>query len=194
MKRLAVPLVVLATFVCATTVYAHIVPVGCVPRAGVNLSAPPPQVLCLFSGVVDLTKSNLEVLDAQGNRVDRGDAKPFQEDPTSLLVTLDTAAMEPGIYTIVWTTADFVDHAVISGTIEFGVNAVVPPTPTAILPGAVMTPQPIQTPANAGNSTTDLISRFLIGAGLVLLAAMGILFWRMRRGNAVSEDADDASG
>jgi copper transport protein len=183
-------IVILAALLFATAVYAHVVPVGCVPRAGVNLSAPPPQVLCLFSDTLDLTKSNLEVLDAQGNRVDRGDAKPFQDDPTSLLVTLDTAAMEAGVYTIVWTTADFIDRDVISGTIEFGVNTIVPPTPTAVLPGAVITPQPTQP---ATNATADLISRFLIGLGVALLAAMGFLFWRMRRRDVVREDLEDAS-
>lgn len=187
MKRLAVPLALLATFVLVTAVYAHVVPVGCVPRAGVNLSAPPPQVICLFSGILDLSKSDLQVVDAQGNRVDNDDATPFQDDPTSLIVSLDTAAMEPGIYKIVWTTADFVDRDVISGTIEFGINTIVPPTPTAVLPGFVMTPQPVQTSPDTSSATTDLVSRFLIGVGIVLLAAMGFLFWRSQRAVSASD-------
>lgn len=191
MRRLAIPIAVVATLFLATVVYAHVVPVGCVPRPGVNLRTPPPQVLCLFSGEADLTKSSLQVLDAQGNRVDRGDAKPFQDDPASLVVSLDTAAMEPGIYTIVWTTADFVDRDVISGTLEFGLNTAVPPTPTAVLPGFVMTPQPIQTRAADTGTTTDLISRFLIGIGVALLAAMGFLYWRMQRGRPAPESSND---
>lgn len=190
MKRFILPLVILVTLILATTAYAHVVPVGCVPRAGVNLSAPPQQVLCLFSDTLDLTKSNLQVFDAKGDPVNRSDAKPFQDDPTSLMVALDTAAMEPGIYTIVWTTADFIDRDIISGTIEFGVNTVVPPTPTAVLPGVVMTPQSVQPSAN---TTTDLVSRFLIGVGVVLLAAMGFLFWRLQRAQAGSQDSEDAS-
>lgn len=191
MKRFAIPLAILTALALATVVYAHVVPVGCIPRPGMNLQTPPSQVLCLFSGEADLTKSSLQVLDAQGNRVDRGDAKPFQGDPASLVVSLDTAAMKPGIYTILWTTADFIDRDVISGTLEFGLDTVVPPTPTAVLPGFVMTPQPIQTSTNGSNTTTDLISRFLIGVGVALLGAMGFLFWRMQRGQAVSKSSDD---
>jgi methionine-rich copper-binding protein CopC len=190
MKRFIAPVVAVAFFFSVATVLAHTVPVGCVPRPGVNLDAPPPQVLCLFSGILDLNGSDLQVFDAQGNRVDEGDAKPFQEDPTSLIVTLDTAKMPAGIYTVRWITNDFLDSDIISGTVEFGVNSVVPPTPTAVLPVFILTPQPGPSDTSSANAAGELVSRFLIAAGIALLAIMGFLFWRLRRSDSSSVEED----
>ncbi len=191
MKRFIAPLVLLLLLLPTATALAHIVPVGCVPRPGVTLDAPPPQVICLFSGILDLNGSDLQVFNAQGDRVDNGDAKPFQDDPTSLIVSLDSAKMGDGIYTVRWITDDFLDTDIISGTVEFGVNTIVPPTPTAVLPGWVMTPQPISSNPNTANPTGELVSRFLIGAGVALLGIMGFMFWRLRRAdaNATPDDA-----
>lgn len=175
------------TLFVAPVVFAHIVPVGCVPRAGINLAEPPEVVLCLFTAPLVLEKSKLEVYDAQGNRVDKGDAKPFQGDAVSLLASLDRAKMKAGIYTIRWTTFDATDNSTVSGTIEFGVNTVVPPTPTAVLPGFVMTPQPVASSPTA-QAPTELVSRFLIAAGVVLLGAVGFLYWRMRRESVIDKE------
>jgi methionine-rich copper-binding protein CopC len=190
MKRFIAPVVLVVFLLSAASALAHIVPVGCVPRPGVTLEQAPPQVLCLFSGVLDLNGSDLQVFDAQGNRVDEGNAVPFQGDPTSLIVTLDPAKMGDGIYTVRWITNDFIDTDIISGTVEFGINTVVPPTPTAVLPGVLMTPQAVPSETNTGNAAGELISRFLIAAGVALLAIMGFLFWRLRRSDTTSVEED----
>lgn len=170
---------------------AHAIPVGCVPRAGITLDAPPPTVLCIFSTPLVIEKSSLEVVDAQGKRVDKGDVKTYQGDVVSMVVSLDTAKMSAGIYTIRWTANDPLDDSTTNGTLEFGINTVVPPTPTPKLPGFVMTPQPLQTASTANGVTpTELISRFLIAAGVILLGAMGFLFWRVRRAPIMDDEAD----
>ncbi len=172
-------------------VRAHAIPVGCVPRAGITLDAPPPTVLCIFSTPLVIEKSNLEVVDAQGKRVDKGDVKTYQGDVVSLVVSLDIPKMQSGIYTILWTANDPLDDSTTNGTLEFGVNTIVPPTPTPALPGFVMTPQPIQTASNPSTFTpTELVSRFLIAIGVVLLIVMGFLFWRVRRAATDSTETD----
>ncbi|MCI0478815.1 MAG: hypothetical protein L0Y55_21435, partial [Anaerolineales bacterium] len=65
--------------------------------------------------------------------------------------------------------------------VQFGVNTVVPPTPTVILPGQVIVTPSAQNTAAASNGATELISRFFIGLGIVVLAVMGVLYWRMRQ-------------
>lgn len=188
MKRFA-PLLALGLALFALQIAsAHVGAIGCVPRAGLNLPEPPKVVLCLFSAPLVLEKSSLRVYDAQGNRVDQGDAKPFQGDAISLMVSLDRTKMKPGIYTIRWTTFDATDNATVNGVLEFGINTIVPPTPTPVLPGLVMTSQPAAS-ANNSAASTELISRFFIGAGVALLGAVCILYWRMRRADSSALDA-----
>src|SRR4029434_9424648 len=97
-------------------------------------------------------------------------------DNQSLAVSLDTTKMPPGIYTIRYLVTNTIDFAETSGEVQFGVKTVVLPTPTAVLPGVAMTPVPVQ----GGSAPTDLVSRFLIGVGIILLIAIGILWLRVR--------------
>jgi hypothetical protein len=99
---------------------------------------------------------------------------------------LDTTNMPPGIYTVAWEVEDTIDRGLTSGTFQFGVNTVVPPTPTPVLPGEVMTPVPVQP---NGNPTADLISRFMLGVGIAVLLAVGVLFWRMRSARSGDPEA-----
>ncbi len=196
MKRCALAFGILLFFgmvqhAFVNVVSAHAIPVGCVPRAGITLDAPPPTVLCIFSTPLVIEKSNLEVVDAQGKRVDKGDVKTYQGDVVSMVVSLDTAKMNAGIYTIRWTANDPLDDSTTNGTLEFGVNTVVPPTPTPKLPGFVLTPQPIQTASTStGVTPTEFISRFLIAVGVILLGVMGFLFWRVRRAPSLDDKAE----
>ena len=172
-------------------VSAHAIPVGCVPRAGITLDAPPPTVLCIFSTPLVIEKSSLEVVDAQGKRVDKGDVKTYQGDVVSMVVSLDTTKMSAGIYTIRWTANDPLDDSTTNGALEFGVNTVVPPTPTPQLPVFVMTPQPLQTAPTSNSVTpTEFVSRFLIAVGVILLVVMGFLFWRVRRAPKFDDEAE----
>ncbi|HZQ06624.1 MAG TPA: copper resistance protein CopC [Anaerolineae bacterium] len=165
-------------------VSAHAVVTACAPLIGANLPQPPALLICQFNQPLDESKSTITVTDAQGQRVDKNDTKFFEGDKQTLVVSLDTTKMKAGIYTAHWNVTDTLDYGNTFGDIQFGVNTVVPPTPTPALPGVAMTPTPTQTT----DATSDLISRFLIGAGVIVLAALGVLFWRMRTNQNVEQE------
>lgn len=175
--RLVVVFALAATLLAAPQLaFAHAAVTACAPLIGANLPRPPSQLLCQFNQPLDENKSTLTVLDSQGVRVDKNDTRFFEGDAQTLVVSLDTSKIRPGIYTVRWAVTDTLDFGATSGEVQFGVNTVVPPTATAELPGAAVTP----VPAAASGASSELISRFLIAAGVVILAAVGVLFWRMR--------------
>ena len=170
-----------AWLITAQSVFAHATVYVCAPRIGSTLDRPPAQILCVFDGPLKQSEVTMTVTGPNGERVDKGDARPFEGDAYSYVVSLDTGKMKDGIYQVNWIVLDKGDDTRTSGTVQFGVNTVVPPTPTVLLPGqVVVTPSAQPTTANSNNGTSELVSRFLIGAGIVLLAAMGVLFWRAR--------------
>jgi methionine-rich copper-binding protein CopC len=160
-------------------VIAHAVVITCAPLIGGNFSAPPALIICQFNQPLDPTKSTLTVKDANGQRVDKGDSEFFEGDNQTIVVSLDTSKMNNGIYTVHWAVTDTLDYGDTFGDVQFGVNTVVPPTPTAAIPGFAMTPVPVQATPPTGGSF-ELISRFLIGIGVIVLAAMVVLVWRIR--------------
>lgn len=162
----------------AQLAYAHAVVMACLPRVGFNVAQPPAQLICQFNEPLHPENISLIVTDSTGQRVDRNDAAFYQGDNQTLMVSLDTSKMRDGVYTARWQVQDTLDDGTTNGEFQFGVNTAVPPTPTAVLPGVPMTPTPIQ----AQNSPSDLISRFLIAAGVIVLVAVGVIYWRMRKG------------
>jgi len=182
MKRI-VGLVLLGVMLFAFTrsAFAHAIVLACLPRIGSNTASAPEQLICQFNEPLHPENISLIVTDPSGQRVDRNDARFYQGDDHTLVVSLDPSKIRDGIYTGHWQVQDTLDQGVTSGEFQFGVNTAVPPTPTAVLPGVPMTPTPVQ----VQTSPTDLISRFLIGAGVVVLVAVGVIYWRMRRSDKV---------
>ena len=183
-KLVLVVALFLALFARPKIVSAHAVVTACAPRIGGNVLQPPARLICQFNQPLDESKSTITVTDAQGQRVDKNDTKFFEGDNQTLVVSLDTTKMKPGIYTAHWNVTDTLDYGNTFGDVQFGVNTAVPPTPTPALPGVAITPTPTQTT----DATPTLVSRFLIGAGVIILGALGVLVWRMRaRQNADGE-------
>lgn len=162
-------------------VSAHAVVYVCAPRIGTNLAKPPSQIVCIFDGPLNNSDVTMTVVGPNGERVDKNDAHPFEGDSHSYVISLDTGKMGDGIYELNWFVYDKSDDTRTGGAAQFGVNTVVPPTPTVLLPGQVIvTPSAAQT-GSASGGASDLVSRFLIGLGVVLLGAMGFLYWRSRK-------------
>ncbi len=184
-KNFALLVLAIALFCAPHVLFAHAIPLACLPRIGSTVSKPPAQLICQFSDPLNPSSISLIVTDANGQRVDKNDTRFYEEDNHTLVVSLDAPKMPQGIYTVKWQVLDTIDQGLTSGEFQFGVNTIVPPTPTAVLPGVPMTPTPIQPP---NTSATDLISRFLIGVGAVMLIAMGVLFWRMRTSGNVEPE------
>ena len=177
-KFFAFLVLALALLTSPRIVSAHAIALACLPRMGINLTSLPTQVICQFNEPLIPASVSMTVTDANGTRVDKNDVRFFENDDHTLVVSLDTEKMSGGLYTVKWRTQSVADQAFTNGEFQFGVNTVVPPTPTAVLPGVVMTPTPI---APQPSGVSDLIPRFLIGVGVVVLIATGVLFWRMRQ-------------
>ncbi len=175
-NKIALILLAVALSLAPHPAYAHAIVIACIPRIGSNAPRPPAQLICQFNQPLFPDKISLVVSNAQGERVDRNDTQFYEADKQTLVVSLDSAKMIPGIYTVRWQVTDTLDSGETSGSFQFGINTDVPPTPTAVLPGVPMTPVPVQT----GTTPADLISRFLIGAGVLVFLAAGVLAWRMR--------------
>lgn len=193
MKKIFLLLTLALLFsVTPRVVLAHASVVACAPHIGANLEKPPAQIVCLFDQPIDALKVAMLVLGPNGQRVDKNDTRPFEGDKYSIVVSLDTDKMTNGIYNVNWQVTDTLDAGLTSGTVQFGVNTVVPPTPTVLVRGQVIvTPGAPESAAPQSNSAAaELISRFLIGAGVVLLLAMGFVFWRTRAaGDSASDEA-----
>jgi methionine-rich copper-binding protein CopC len=189
MKKIAAFILLVAVILLTPRIVsAHASVVACAPHIGANLKQAPTQLICLFDQPLHADKVLLTVIAPNGQRVDKNDARLFENDAYSVIVSLDPAKMTDGIYQVNWQVTDTLDEGQTSGTVQFGVNTVVPPTPTIVLPGQVIvTPSPAQTTASS-DGAGELISRFLIGASAVLFIAMGVLFWRTRSGSADASD------
>ncbi len=182
MKKILTALLLALMFLSvAPRVSAHATLVACAPRIGANLPQPPTQIVCLFDMPLSPDKFSLRVIAPNGARVDKNDARLFEGDRYSIVVSLDAANMAPGIYAVQWSVTDPTDNVETQGAAQFGVNTVVPPTPTVVLPGQVILTPNAQSASAPSNSSTELISRFFIGLGITVLGAVGVLYWRTRQ-------------
>lgn len=109
-------LMVLALLALAAGAAAHGMLERSEPRDGSTLRHAPPQVRLLFSSVIEPAYSRVEVLDAEGRRVDLGDSAVDAANRSLLRVSLP--ALPPGRYRIVWRVLS-VDTHVTEGTVTF---------------------------------------------------------------------------
>jgi methionine-rich copper-binding protein CopC len=88
------------------------------PRAGASVKTAPTQVRLWFTGALEPAYSRLEVLDAAGKRMDRGDAAV---DPANrALLRVSVPALPPGPYRVVWRVLS-VDSHITEGHFAFRV-------------------------------------------------------------------------
>ena len=78
------------------------------PGVGSTVPAAPSLVMLTFTEGLEPSFSSIAVLDAQGQRVDLGDAHPDGDDPTRLAVGLKPLA--PGSYTVEWRATSVDTH------------------------------------------------------------------------------------
>ncbi len=84
---------------------AYAVPIQSVPDAGSTIRKPPRTVSITFSTALDPFASQIEVFDADGNKVDRSDCGIDVADPSrKTMVSTLQSDLEPGVYTVRWTT------------------------------------------------------------------------------------------
>src|SRR5438105_2396611 len=84
------------------------------PAPGSQLDQPPRQLQLTFSEAVDSSFSRVQLLNAQGDAVDRGDSHVAPNDPLSLIVSLPEQ-LPDGVYTVAWRTLSAVDGHTVNG-------------------------------------------------------------------------------
>jgi len=89
------------------------------PAADARLVRPPSEVRVAFSEPPEPRGSLLEVFDAQGRKVDRGDTAPSDET-NGLIVSL--GEIGDGGYTVAWTALSAVDGHTTRGSFAFAVG------------------------------------------------------------------------
>src|SRR5262245_5825181 len=154
----------------AQSVCAHANLLRAVPEPHTELQQPPARLTLWFSEQIAPGFSAIQVLDAQGRRVDNDDGMVDQEEATTLTVTLQP--VPHGLYTVAWKNVSMVDGHRVRGSFVFAVGA---PIPRA----SVTTPtQPLF------QSLGDPVLRWLVllsalavvgGLGFVLLVSQALL-------------------
>lgn len=88
------------------------------PRVGSSVRTAPAQVRIWFSERLEPAFSSVQVLDATGGRVDRGDGRVDPADLT--LLKISVPALPPGTYKVIWRVLS-VDGHVTEGDFTFRV-------------------------------------------------------------------------
>ena len=83
------------------------------------MRAAPSEVSLWFSERLEAAFSSVEVVDAAGKRVDKGDQRISDDDPKRLTISL--MPLGPGVYKVVWQVLS-VDAHRISGEYSFTVQ------------------------------------------------------------------------
>jgi methionine-rich copper-binding protein CopC len=101
------------------TAFGHAFLDHAAPAVGSAVHAPPAQVKLWFTQRLEPAFSTLRVQDADGKKVDKGDAQVDRADATLLEVSLPQLA--PGTYRVTWRVLS-VDTHVTEGDFTFDVK------------------------------------------------------------------------
>ncbi len=113
------------------TVLAHANLDRAEPAPGAQLDRPPAQLQLFFSEAVDGSFSRVQLLNAQGEAVDRGDSHVAPNDQQSLIVSLPQE-LPNGVYTVAWRTLSEVDGHTVNGAYPL----IIGPMPAEGVPAA----------------------------------------------------------
>jgi len=84
----------------STPAFAHARLDGSTPTADAKLVEPPAEVTLDFSEEIEPRFSAIEVEDAKGARVDKGDVRTAPDNAKRLVVSIN--ALAPGVYKVTW--------------------------------------------------------------------------------------------
>ncbi len=111
----------------------------CTPAVGSTVATAPAQVMCVYSEEIDTKQSTMSIWNASGAQVDKKDAHVDLNDPDhkTLIVSLDPAQAQNGLYTVKWHAVTPDDNGVSEGTWQFiiGSASATPFPPTEIAQG-----------------------------------------------------------
>ncbi len=166
------------------TVSAHAVPEKAYPPMNQAVPVMPTTIEVWFSEEVQSDGTTLEVLAADGTRVDLDDAELDLQDPNRAHMTVGVhSGLDNGVYIVQWTSVSAIDGDAVSGSYQFTID---PGASPQALPQVVAQQAPGQFPAidvdaESGKSSRNLF-RYGIGvAGAVLATVALLVFWFFRR-------------
>ena len=125
MKKIIVLLgAMLLTVALSAVALAHAEMKSCMPEINGTVETAPDKVVCTTSEAMAPKGSSLAVFDAMGMQVDKGDSAVDLNDPdrVTISVSLDTAMMKDGVYTVKWTTLSAADGDEAKGDFKFTVG------------------------------------------------------------------------
>jgi copper transport protein len=129
----------------AMAVYAHPQIVSVEPAPNARLEQAPERVRITFNEPIEDAFASIQVLDATGRAVDRGDGRRAQDDPTTLSASLPL--LEPGVYTVVWRVVGRDGH-LVKGNFAFSIAGAPSGEPSPFVPS----PPPTTLPTEAGHA------------------------------------------
>ena len=104
----------------AGEVYAHGDLDRAEPAPNSTLDEAPSRIIVWFTEPVEPAFSGIQVLDAQGLKVDRDDSVVDSNDPTAVSVSLEP--LSNGVYTVAWKNVSTVDGHTTRGSFVFSVG------------------------------------------------------------------------
>ena len=90
----------LGLLLVTTSAWGHAFPDHSEPRVGWTVPTPPPRVRIWFDGALEPIFSSITVMNADRQRVDKGDGRVNPSDSTILEVSLPP--LPPGNYRVFW--------------------------------------------------------------------------------------------
>lgn len=164
----AVSLVVLLGSVGAVS--AHAVLQSSNPADGATLDQAPSSVVLTFDEEVDVSSSAIQLLDADGRRLETG--TPQGDEPGaegSTVITASLPSLAEGRYLVRWQSITSDDFHPVSGTLTFGVGV-------TVAPGGSDPARPVAEPLEGALRTVAVLGYLLaVGALVVLLALAPVL-------------------
>ncbi|MCC7165667.1 MAG: copper resistance protein CopC [Anaerolineae bacterium] len=176
-------LAVLASTALVPLAQAHAEPQSCTPAIDSTVETAPDKIVCTTTQSMDPDASKLEVFDASGMPVDKGDSAVDLNDPDrkTISVSFDTAKMPEGVYTVKWATLSTEDNEAEEGEFTFTIGSPSGAQPTAAATSAaeptatVAAPEPTAAPAPSAPATTlPTTGAAMSNLGFVLIALIGL--------------------
>lgn len=189
----ALLMLALTTIAFVPVAFAHAEPKECTPPIDGTVATTPDKVVCTMTQALDAKQSKLEVFDAEGVQVDKGDSAVDLNNPDRnvISVSLDTTKMKDGVYTVKWETFSTDDNEEANGEFKFTVGSGATAQPTAAATAAAqptaapttaaeptvaptMAPTPEPTPSTPA-TTLPATGAAMSNLGFALLAFLGML-------------------
>lgn len=161
--RLAVVLLLGWALAFPATAGAHALLQTSDPAASSTVATAPSSISLTFGEEPDPGLSSVKVLDDSGRNVANGPPVPMPGSPATLQIAVGT--LPNGVYTVSWRTVSLVDGHTASGSFAFGVG-VEPESNGSGAPAA---------PTSPSGSVWDIVARFALLAGLVILVGAGFI-------------------